>query len=148
MTSTSKSIVESAIKWARGLFGTALLTSKLTLTPVPAARPRVGRWGTYYPKKYAAWKAAAEAEALTFKQADKDGLRLIVLDCVIEKPRTSKLDTPNGDVDNFAKGPLDALNRAAKAWHDDKQVMGLLAFKRFAEKGEEPGTNIGVWHVE
>lgn len=130
------------------MFGTMLLSARLTLAPVPAARPRVGRWGTYYPKRYAEWKAKAEAEALTFEQADKDGLRIIMLDCVIEKPRTSKLDTPNGDVDNFAKGPMDALNKAAKAWHDDKQVMGLLAFKRFAEKGEAPGTNIGVWNVE
>ena len=31
----------------------------IPLNPVPASRPRVSKWGTYYPKRYATWKKDA-----------------------------------------------------------------------------------------
>ena len=48
------------------------------------------------------------------------------------------------DIDNLTKLVMDALNEVF--WGDDKQLVGLLAFKRYSDK---PGTSIGVMsHME
>ena len=39
---------------------TEKLLLTLPLTPVPASRPRVTRWGTYYGKRYTQWREEAE----------------------------------------------------------------------------------------
>jgi len=114
--------------------------------PVPASRPRVTRWGTYYGKAYKAWKAQAE------RFIPHGGLCLdaatplkIMLEFIVQRPKTSKLALPKGDIDNYAKGPLDALTKAGGYWHDDRQVKTLIASKRFAIKAEKPCTKIWIF---
>lgn len=42
--------------------------------------------------------------------------------------------SPRADIDNLVKAVLDACTRA-KVWHDDSQVIGLVAHKKLAETG-------------
>lgn len=118
------------------------------IDPVPASRPRVTRWGTYHTKTYKTWLTAA-AECLKngpiAGQPVPDGVPLVVVaEFVCRKPRTTKLVTPKGDIDNYLKAPLDALTHAG-AWGDDKWITTVIASKRFAEPGEEPHTTIRVY---
>jgi Holliday junction resolvase RusA-like endonuclease len=129
--------------------GAGLLTFILNLSPVPASRPRVGRFGTYYPKTYEKWRAEAEKQAAAFEIPETlTGPLHVLIENVVAVPKTSKLDYPRGDVDNYAKGPLDALQKATDLFADDNQVVLLTVAKRFAEPGEEPSTTLHVYELE
>lgn len=116
------------------------------VNPVPASRPRVTRWGTYYGKLYKAWMEAVADVA----KENPPGFSLptgplfVINENVIEKPRTSERQYPRGDVDNYAKAALDAITKNKLAWGDDDQVVALLTIKRFASPGEQPHTNTKV----
>lgn len=114
--------------------------------PVPASRPKVSRWGVYYGKTYKNWKQLAEDYLAPGDTgiAPTDGV-LVVIIAVAKRAKTSKAVFPNGDVDNFAKGPMDVITKATGYWGDDKQVTWLLSGKRFAEPGEEPRTEVHIY---
>ena len=115
--------------------------------PVPAARPRVSKWGTYYPKKYKDFKAElVEKIKAEWNGAMKRALPItgpialtIFIHCT--KPRTSKLDYPGPDVDNFAKAVMDAAN--GTVFEDDKQVIDLHVSKRWVTLGK-PGVSMSI----
>lgn len=91
----------------------------------------------YYPAKYKKYKDALES--LVRRSLPKDyspfkRRRLIVRMLVVcTKPRTSKLDDPMPDVDNYAKGIMDACNGAV--WDDDRYVKRLVVQKEWGTKG-------------
>ena len=70
------------------------------------------------------------------------GLLLVELMTFFEKPRTGKLETPKGDIDNICKGPLDAAN--GRLWLDDSQIVELSASKCYVPHGT-PGYFIISW---
>jgi Holliday junction resolvase RusA-like endonuclease len=113
------------------------------LNPVPASRPRVTRWGTYYSKTYTNWRK--EAMGL-IKEAKTtiDNCVTVLVEQIVEKPKTSKKKFPRGDVDNYAKAPTDILT-TKKFWTDDDLITGLWTSKRFAEEGEEPRTEVTIY---
>lgn len=117
--------------------------------PVPASRPRVTRWGTYYSKTYTTWKKHAEAH---LKPGDlpigDDEPLLVVIFTVNTKARTSKLRYPRADTDNLAKGPMDVVTKATGYWKDDKQVVHLISSKRFAEPGEEARSEVHIYRMK
>jgi len=129
-------------------YAAGLTAFNLPVEPVPAARPRVGRFGTYYPKRYEHYRKAALERALEHDGIPTDKPLVLFVEVVATKPKTGKLTSPNGDVDNFHKGPLDALTKSEKFWKDDKQIVGLLSFKRYAEPGEEAGTRLHWFELD
>jgi Holliday junction resolvase RusA-like endonuclease len=134
----------------RSKFGARLVTLFLAVAPVPASRPRVTRFGgVYYGAPYKRFYEAAKT-ALSKMDFPTTGAPVIWMgEFVIPKPRTGKLDYPRGDVDNYSKGPLDAMTKAAERfWQDDNQVVGMIAFKRYADPGEEPGVKIDYAPLE
>ena len=118
----------------------------LPIAPVPAARPRVGRWGTYYPKTYQKWKSEA-AELLRPFWNDEDPTEdalCVAVHAVAKRPKKLTRPMPRPDVDNYVKAALDAITGGGFIWNDDSQVEVLLATKRYAEVDEEPHTFIYV----
>jgi Holliday junction resolvase RusA-like endonuclease len=124
------------------------VTARVVGTPSPACRPRVTRFGTYYAKAYETWMADCQKQMAV--QIDpavlalQDGIWCAV-EIIVTKPRTGKLMLPRGDIDNYVKGVLDGGTKAG-IWGDDVAVEFLLATKRYARPGEEPGAiiNAGV----
>lgn len=114
----------------------------LDVPPYPASRPRVGRWGTYYGKKYQQFMNDAGASALGYKGLKVEGPVVVFVENVCKRPKTTKRDYPVGDVDNYAKGVLDVMTKTEKFWEDDDQVLLLVVGKRFADEGEEPRVNL------
>lgn len=148
-TTAISDLTESLLKQLKRNTAAGVLTAWLGLQPVPASRPRVSRWGTYYSKTYATWRKAAEEIAQGFEPGETlTGPLVVVTESIIQPARTSKLDYPRGDVDNYTKGPLDVMTKATDVWEDDNQVVVSLAVKRFAEDNEEPGTKIHWFEME
>lgn len=113
--------------------------------PIPASRPKVSKYGTYYTKTYAEWRKVAGKWIEANFQLDPVETPLVVfLESIATKPRTSRLVYPRADVDNYAKAALDILNE--QAWRDDDLIIKLTTAKRFAEPKEPPGSRV-VWRV-
>lgn len=99
--------------------------------PCPCPRPRVGRWGAYYPAKYSKWKASFST--VLRRVIEEEGIKKftgpIEVRIVVSatRPRTSKLEQPRPDVDNYAKSVLDASNKIL--WDDDSQIAHLQISK-------------------
>ena len=103
--------------------------------PVPKGRPRFGKGGRAYtdPKTraaevevYAHWLAAGavhlEGQLRATVTIDRDGATVEVEE--IDEPKSPL----RGDLDNYAKLILDALNGAA--YDDDRQIQHLIIFKK------------------
>ena len=109
----------------------------LPLEPVPAARLRLSRYGAYYPKRYRAF--LSDGMAMVANLCEEEGwLPLygsleVWVDIFGTRPKTTKLSSPNGDIDNFAKGVLDCCNESL--WFDDKQIVELHVTKEWHEPG-------------
>lgn len=130
--------------------GPLLFSFFLAATPSPASRPRVGRWGTYYGKTYEKFRkdasaALAKIEGLASQTSDP---LIVVLEVVSPKPKTGTLKFPRGDVDNFAKGPLDVITKSQKFWRDDTSIVGLAVTKRYASPTETPGIQVHAYKLE
>ena len=144
ITTTTKSVLDRIVTALQKSGRAAALSFFLKVAPVPASRPRVTRWGTYYGKKYTQFRADAGFELSNMTFDKLEGPCVVVIDIVVQRPKTSKLDAPRGDVDNYLKAIMDSMTKA-DVWKDDDQVVLVSATKRFAADGEEPGFNIRVF---
>lgn len=109
---------------------------KVDLAPVPASRPRVSNWGTYYTGPYKRWRADADA-TIPEAASPMQGNLQVTLDLVAVKPKTTKRDNPRGDIDNYIKAVLDALTKKGY-WNDDDQIIHIYAHKRWPTPTEAP----------
>ncbi len=125
------------------LLGTPTLGVSFFINPVPASRPRVTRWGVYYGKNYTAWRKAAMDLIKQNKDTIKDHCTVLV-EQIVQKPKTSKKMFPRGDVDNYSKAPLDILTKK-EFWEDDDLITGMWSSKRFADPDEDPRTEVSIY---
>lgn len=108
--------------------------------PVAASRPRVrviskNRTVAYYTGKYKTFKeeVAPDIVKLCVNDMFDKGIPLAVwTDFCPSRPRTSKLDYPNPDIDNYLKAMFDVLN--GTTWHDDRQVVEVHACKKWSDR--------------
>lgn len=114
------------------------------LAPVPASRPRVGKFGTYYAKGYADWMKEAAGFVKDALDVPTHAPLEVDIECVCKRPAKPTSTVPIGDVDNYAKGPLDVITKSGVVWGDDKQVVSLRVSKRFAAPGEAPHTKATI----
>lgn len=119
---------------------------EIAIDPVPASRPKVSKWGTYYGKKYAKWKNDADKLLRHQKHPTTTKPLRVKVEQVCRKPKTTKRTYPFGDVDNHVKGPLDAITRSNFGWSDDAQIVELIVSKRYANQNETP-RSIVQWKV-
>lgn len=129
----------------RGAVSGALLSVRVATTPSPASRPRVAKFGVYYAKSYSTYMAdCAKQFAFSAGSFPAGGPPLIAcVEIIGERPKTTKLPNPKGDVDNYAKGCLDAATKAG-LWSDDSRVEELIVTKRWTLPGEEAGVVLTV----
>ena len=117
----------------------------IPLAPTPASRPRVTRWGTYFPKKYSVWKEEAHRLLSEYTVPDLFAGRILVrTDVVCYRPKKPANDYPVGDIDNYEKATYDAITKAKIVWKDDVQIVGCETTKRYADGDEEPHTHIRI----
>lgn len=109
----------------------------------PASRPRVTRWGTYYPKSHVECEKAILKELQT-PEKQMTGAVKVSLSFYLKKPAKPTRSYPVPDVDNLAKLVLDSLTKKGY-WVDDRQVVDLRVTKAYAEK--EPMIEIFIEEI-
>jgi len=105
------------------------------VNPVPASRPRVTRWSTFYGKKYTDFKAAMDIAKSDVHCVPFENNIYAKLDFFIQIPKSwpkykkanlqGKFCNNNADIDNYCKAILDSLN--GKCYIDDRQIVMLKA---------------------
>ena len=129
------------------------VTIHIPINPVPASRPRVGKWGTYYGKNYTAFREAMKEWLVKYELTDthrelkNSGCGLAVeLGLEVKQPKSTKLAMPKPDVDNYAKAVLDSCNEFF--WIDDWLIEDLTVNKRWAPKGEPGSIYLRIYESE
>ena len=112
------------------------------MAPMPTPRPRArvipGRRPIavfYSPANYKEWQKEAAAELAKIDAVKVEGSCLVTVENYATRPKTTKLSAPKPDVDNYAKGVLDAITKDGRFWHDDSQVTDLTVSKRWTTDG-------------
>ena len=121
---------------------------QLTIDGVPVAkgRPRLGRYGTYTPKKTQEYEEYVKMCWLAKYGSIKPSEQSLEVDIVFylpipksvnKKKRAEMLDgkikhTKKPDIDNLIKSVLDALNGIA--YSDDSKIIKVAAEKQYSEK--------------
>jgi Holliday junction resolvase RusA-like endonuclease len=111
------------------------------IEPVPASRPRVGKWGAYYNQTYAQFiKDMAWHMKSVKKLMLKDPLKTEITFWKKIPKSTSKKETElmhntycvsNVDLDNLEKSVYDAMN--GHVYEDDKQIVEHLTRKKLTK---------------
>lgn len=120
---------------------TRMRNLKLKIKPIAKARPRLGRYGTYTPKKTADYEKAVQlAYRNQFKKEEpfEKPVR-IEIDFYFQVPKSytkkqrlqfveeNKPHTKRPDLDNLVKAVTDALN--GFAYKDDSQIYSMIIQK-------------------
>jgi Holliday junction resolvase RusA-like endonuclease len=121
---------------------TYIISHQFDINPVPAARPRVSRWSTYYPKKYTRFKKEMEALTGELDSTPCENLVCVSLKFKIKTPqswskkkrleRENTYCNNNSDIDNYIKAMLDSLNGVY--FIDDRQVVEVFASKKYSNE--------------
>ena len=115
------------------------------ISPVAASRPRVSRHGAYFAGPYKVFRSEC-VDIIDFVlgpdfQPYEEPIKVDV-ELFIRRPKTTKLDMPKADIDNFLKAVFDSLNK--KLWVDDNIIQSVYATKQWAEVGEGGYFTVGV----
>ena len=118
------------------------------IAPVPASRPKVARFGTYYSKRHQnymkSFASFIEVMQPRWVYLDKKKRLFVIIEFACERPKKPTHPIPRYDIDNLMKLPLDCMTSSDIFWRDDSQIEAVVARKRYAEKNEEPHTKIEV----
>lgn len=114
----------------------------IPVEPMPAPRPRMSKWGAYFPATYTAHKKAI-ADSLPARAIALLGELCVSVELICKRIGKSKFTTPAGDVDNLCKPTLDVLTQQGY-YGDDRQITNLRVVKRFPAEGEEPHIRVHI----
>ena len=115
------------------------------ISPIAASRPRVSRYGAYFTGPYKRFREEAAECVYDIIGTDYPLIESplhVDLELYITRPKSTKLDCPNADIDNFTKAIFDVMN--GKLWVDDKQIRSLYVTKQWAPKGEPGYFTLGI----
>ena len=111
------------------------------VAPVPASRPRVTRWSTFFPKKYTQFKKDMEMALTNTTFIPTTKLIYAQLDFFVGMPKSwskkkklaknGKFCDNNADIDNYIKAVLDSLESVY--YENDKQIVMVRARKYYSE---------------
>lgn len=120
----------------------------LSMIPAPAPRPRIrvlrlkggkSMGVAYYAGKYKNFLVEApKAIPESIEYFDKGTAIEVAVQFICQRPLKPANPYPVGDVDNYAKGILDAITKQGTYWKDDAQITKLTLVKRYAIDDEEP----------
>mgnify|MGYP003641671900 CR=1 FL=1 len=110
------------------------------LNPVAASRPRFSKHGhAYFAGAYKQFRKDMidEADVVLGELEPLQGPLSVDLEIFVCKPKSTKLHSPRGDIDNFTKAIFDSLN--GRLWEDDRQIEKLYVVKCWTDSCEYDG---------
>ena len=117
---------------------------RFSIDAVPASRPRVTRYATFYPKRYAKFRADMDVicDHVEFdKVAGPIKVETVIYLAIPKSWSKKKKELFNGqwkmnncDNDNYEKGIWDSLN--GRAWYDDYQIVWNETKVMYAYEGQ------------
>mgnify|MGYP001599558396 CR=1 FL=1 len=121
----------------------------IPIKPTPASRPRISRYGNYYPKGYTDFRKEIfrffkGLSKQKFEETKDKPMFGVEIEIICKKPEKPTNAYPRGDIDNYVKAYLDSITYAQIAWEDDIQVISLKASKRYQEDGEDYGAKLTI----
>lgn len=116
----------------------------IPINPVPASRPRVYQNGVGYGKKYTEFMEKSVGPCNSFCGDKTSKPVAAFIEHVVARPKKPKKPYPNGDIDNYDKGPMDAMVKSKLFFEDDVQVVFLISVKRYQKENEEVGVHT-IW---
>jgi Holliday junction resolvase RusA-like endonuclease len=126
-----------------------MFTLWIPRSPVPASRPRVGRWGAYYTGSYEKYRKEMPdfIEDLLVDEGIHKPLFVnqpivIRMAFILDKPRTTTLSYPDCDIDNLEKAIYDQLT--SLLWDDDSRIVKHEVHKRWSSEDCPPGVFMQV----
>ena len=130
-----------------------MIKETFNITPVPASRPRVTRYGTYFPKKYTLFRKQFSELLDGITTPTNDGLLSVRLDFYVQIPKSwskkktkemeGKYCSNNADLDNYCKAALDGLE--GRYYENDKQVAMIRARKFYSTNAR---IEFSITHIE
>ena len=111
------------------------------INPVAASRPRVTTKGhTYYAGPYKDFRKNIKPliEELTEGFEPLVGPLAVEVDIWVRKPKSTKLDSPRADIDNYVKAIFDCFNGIL--WEDDSQITIVHAMKAWTSSNFVEGS--------
>lgn len=122
----------------------------IPIKPTPASRPRISRYGSYYPKGYTEFRKQIYKffKGLEREEVDSVSEFRVELEVICYKPQKPTNNYPRGDVDNYLKAYMDSITYAQLAWEDDIQVTEIVASKRYQKDGENYGAYLTITRCE
>jgi Holliday junction resolvase RusA-like endonuclease len=126
-----------------------MMEYRFPINPIAASRPRVSRYGAYFTGPYK--KFRSEASLIINRVLGRNFTPLsdklaVDIECYVTRPKTTKLEYPRADVDNYSKSILDCLN--GKLWDDDSQIVALFISKKWAKEGESGYFTVSVEKIK
>ena len=119
---------------------------RFNINPIAASRPRISQFGAYFSGPYKKFRLEANDVVLNTignsHNIFNEGVLTVVIELFVTKPKTTILDFPRPDVDNYAKAILDVCN--VKIWDDDQRITNLVVSKSWANLDEEGYFTLGV----
>jgi crossover junction endodeoxyribonuclease RusA len=107
--------------------------------PVPLARHRSGRHGTYLPKRSRDYRTLIQT---TWMEAGRQTLGAAPFACSLRFYGANA----RADLDNLCKGVLDALNTLA--FEDDRQLVCIAGAHKLPADEHGPRAEIDLWRAE
>ena len=112
----------------------------IVIEPVPASRPRVTRFGTFFPKRYSKYREDLGAILDGYALTPSEDLLYVKLDFYVQIPKSwskrkkkqseGKYCWNNADIDNYVKGFLDSAE--GRYYKNDRQVVMIRARKFYS----------------
>jgi Holliday junction resolvase RusA-like endonuclease len=122
------------------------VTMWVPVPPKPTPRPKVSKFGAYYPGAYKLYVKALLAAIPTAAET-YTGHILLEIEAVCSPLKASKFTTPMGDFDNLAKGICDVITERMY-WKDDRQIVDAHIVKRFPRPAESPGFLVNILELD
>ncbi len=110
-----------------------MIQVKLDVRPVPSPRPLVTKFGARMPKKYMEHKKLIQAKIRGFRKFGNVPLRveLNLFFKAAKSAKRNKYPMVKGDVDNYAKTYLDAMEGVL--YENDMLVEELVVTKKYSD---------------
>lgn len=99
----------------------------------------------YTPAEYRKWKSQVATEIASRPLGEPfEGPVQVWVRFAVPKPKTTILDHPKPDIDNYMKALFDAITEAGNVWKDDYQVARIMEATKVWTDQEHGGIMITI----